>query len=808
MFRIGKCLTTLIVMYCGCIVTVAAQSVVYVDQYAPGVNDGTSWSNAYTDLQTALDATPSGEIWVAAGTYTPAGPGDDRNAAFALQSGVAIYGGFAGDETARDERDPAANPTILSGDLDGDDTPRWLNGHNSFLNPQDNSYHVVVADGVDETAVLDGVVVTHGYAYRLGYVGPEFEAGGGILILNGDPTIANATIALNAGPRGGGVAVLGGSPVFTNTVFSENYADIGTGGAVYNDGTSVSKFDNCVFRANASIGGGVSGGGMGGAIYNHIGGEISVSSSNFVRNLTGYRTYSYSEGRTRGGAIASWGVAADVRNSKFYGNKSHLGGAIYGYRLTVSNSNFSGNQAHDVRAVGLAAAGVGGAIVALGDNYFSNTTVAGNTSTDNGAGMYTSGASVVANSILWNNTVTKFIEPGDDPIPLVKMQIHKGGGTLDILYSDVEGLFEQIPGEDPPAPENFPGSIDVDPLFADPRGPDNVAGTEDDDLRLTAGSPAIDAGDNASVPAGAETDLGGNDRFADDPATPDTGAGTAPIVDMGAYEFASAPAALGITWPGDQQSIEGDVVNLSLAVSNPSGAALDFSASGLPTGLDVDAASGLVSGILPSGSANTYAVTVTVNDGTDDAQTEFGWTVTASGQAPVITNPGDQTNTEGDSIALGITASDPDGDVLSYGATGLPSGLSIDPSTGMISGTSSAGSAGTYLVQVTVSDGADTVGTSFAWTIDPAADPPADGGDGTPPPIDPDAEGAELEGTIEEVGSNTIVVAGVTVWIIDTTVVKFEDGFGDSLSVGQPVQVKGARNVDGSVTGEKIQVGG
>jgi hypothetical protein len=79
------------------------------------------------------------------------------------------------------------------------------------------------------------------------------------------------------------------------------------------------------------------------------------------------------------------------------------------------------------------------------------------------------------------------------------------------------------------------GNIDADPQFVDPDGPDNIIGTRDDNLRLRYGSPAIDAGDNTAVTVLA--DLDGNPRFVDDPHTPDTGNGTPPIVDMGAYEF-------------------------------------------------------------------------------------------------------------------------------------------------------------------------------------------------------------------------------------------------------------------------------
>jgi hypothetical protein len=520
-----------------------ARAVVYVDASAGGANNGSSWADAYTDLQAALSATAAGQIWIAAGTYTPTGPGGDRNATFALKSGVQVLGGFAGTEVWLAQRDPDAHPTILSGDLNGDDTPRAVNGHAGWLNPIDNSYHVVTADGTDATAILDGVIVGHGYAYRIGATGPPIEAGGGLLVTNGGVTVRHTTLATNGGPNGGGVAVIGGSPLFQDVEFSGNYADIGSGGGVYNDGTSASTFEDCLFRANAAIGAGVSGGGSGGAIYNVGGGQLTVQGSTFIDNLTGFRTYSYSDTRTQGGAIANWGAVATILESRFFGNSSHQGGAVYGHDLEIVNGLFSGNEAHDVRATGLSPAGLGGAIVAFGDTNVTNTTVSENESTDNGAGLYTAGNVIVANSIVWGNTVTKFIGPGEDPVPIVKMQIHSGGGALDILYSDVEGLFETIPGEDPPDPANFPGSLDVDPQFVDPLGPDGQAGSEDDDLRLAAGSPAIDAGDNASVPVATVVDLDGNRRFVDDPATPDTGSGAPPIVDMGAYEFGSSPPA-------------------------------------------------------------------------------------------------------------------------------------------------------------------------------------------------------------------------------------------------------------------------
>jgi len=515
-----------------------AYAITHVDADASGANDGSSWADAFTDLQAALAATPAGEIWIAEGVYRPAAPGGARSASFALKNGVALYGGFAGTESSRVTRNTSANPTVLSGDLNGDDMPRLVNGHASFFNAADNSHHVVTAIDVDDTARLDGVTLAHGYAYAVGFEGPSVGAGGGMLVMNASPTLRRLTLTGNAGPRGGAVAIFGSTASFINSAFVENYADIGSGGAVYSDGLSDSTFHRCTFRANAAIGGQPVDG-MGGAIYNAVGGRLTVTSSDFFFNYTGFRTYSLSEERTRGGAIASWGTQTTIRESRFIGNRSHLGGALYAHDPSVLNSVFNGNEATDARTVGLSPAGLGGAIVALGQSEVLNTTVAANTSSDNGAGLYTSGDVLVANSIVWGNRITGFIEPGEDPVPLVKVQIHKGAGTLEIRYSDVEGLFDPIPGEDPPNPASFPGSIDTDPLFADAAGPDGWEGTEDDDLRLAAGSPAIDAGENASVPAGTDVDLAGHHRYADDPATPDSGAGSPPIVDMGAYEFGS-----------------------------------------------------------------------------------------------------------------------------------------------------------------------------------------------------------------------------------------------------------------------------
>jgi predicted outer membrane repeat protein len=220
--------------------------VAYVDLNAVGLGTGDSWGDAYTSLQDALSAASAcatiAEIWVADGTYY-ATDDTDRAATFQLINNVAVYGGFAGGETALAQRDWVANPTILSGDIG---TP---------ADSTDNSYHVVNGSGSDSTAVLDGLTVTSGNAS-----GAPITQGGGIYILgSGAPTLANLVITRNSATWGGGmVCNAASSPTLTNVVFALNSVN-GTGGGlnIFNGGTPV--LTNVTFWNNSAGSGGAMG---------------------------------------------------------------------------------------------------------------------------------------------------------------------------------------------------------------------------------------------------------------------------------------------------------------------------------------------------------------------------------------------------------------------------------------------------------------------------------------------------------------------------------------------------------------------
>ncbi|MGO9956511.1 MAG: putative Ig domain-containing protein [Solirubrobacteraceae bacterium] len=174
-----------------------------------------------------------------------------------------------------------------------------------------------------------------------------------------------------------------------------------------------------------------------------------------------------------------------------------------------------------------------------------------------------------------------------------------------------------------------------------------------------------------------------------------------------------------VTNPGNQTSVVGQSGSLPISASDTADdATLTFEATGLPAGLTIDPSSGVISGNPTSPASTTVAVKATDQYG-DSGDTQFTWTVSAAqtGPAVTVTSPGAQMGVVGTAVSLQISASDTTaGANLTYSASGLPAGLSIGSSTGLISGTPTAAGSGT--VTITATDQLGGSGnTQFTWTI-------------------------------------------------------------------------------------------
>ncbi|MHB0874723.1 MAG: Calx-beta domain-containing protein [Anaerolineae bacterium] len=526
--------------------------------WTSGNHSGTSWADAYASLDDALAVAGLGdEIWVAAGTYVPAVRTDDadpRSVTFRLANGVALYGGFTGSETAREQRDWQAHTTILSGDVAGNDS--------GFINNGENCYHVVTTGGVDATAVLDGFTIRGGNAD--GGVPPsERLQGAGIYNIAGSPTLVNllvtgnsagtalnhgygggmysdgvgqpslqhVTLNANRAYYGGGMANLNGSNgLLADAAFTGNSGRVGTGSGLTGAGAGMYNqhsspvLTRVTFTANSA--------GMGGAMVN-VGSSPLLVRVDFTRNVGGNGGAMYNEWYSprRSDPV--------LVNCGFYGNSaSGSGGAVYGLSGTgplFADTVFSGNTT----------AGAGGAIWSMGTPgietapVLRNVTMSGNHAGACGGGLFAYYYSdpVVANSVFGGNTA----DGGSAQICIGQL------AEASVAYSLVEGGYA---GE---------GNVDANPLFVRPPAPggDGGWGTADDDygdLRLQTNSPAIDAGSNAAVAADyADLDADGNTteplpydldgspnlRFINH-RRPDTGQGATPMVDMGAYESQTA----------------------------------------------------------------------------------------------------------------------------------------------------------------------------------------------------------------------------------------------------------------------------
>ena len=524
---------------------IADAKTIYVNASAAGASTGSSWIDAHTELQSAIqEAVATDEIWVAQGSYYPdQGPGQspgNRISTFTLPAGVGIYGGFTGSESALPERNPSANQTVLSGDLLQDDT--------EDANRLDNSYHVVDGSRADGETLLDGFTITAGNADESTSLR---DYGGALIVVGASPRFQRCAFTDNRSLRDGGAVFTiynssgaGSNATFMGCVFEKNRGR--RGGAVHHNGPSTPTYQGCTFVSNssASEGGaaylnssspvfadcgfvGNSSGTSGGAV--HTSGQSSspqFSRCSFESNTAetgGGSMFFYggqplldqcqmNHNKTNGFGGSLYNSMASTRlvNCRIAGNSARDGGAVYNSHSspTFTNCELSGNHGDYTGAV--YNSGAGSAI-------FRNCSLVGNRSHAQAGGAirnYTDSTPVFENCIIWNNMAS-----GSTASPVAS--VHNAVSANPTFHHCIVANSGGSAGWNGQIGTNGGSNLDTDPRFLFQHDP-GAAPITRNDVRLQAASPAINSGDNSVVQV--STDLAGMDRVADG------------VIDLGACE--------------------------------------------------------------------------------------------------------------------------------------------------------------------------------------------------------------------------------------------------------------------------------
>lgn len=469
---------------------------IYVNQNATGLNDGTTWTDAYVNLQTALgSAGPGSEVWVAMGIYTP---GTATTDTFTLPDAVRVLGGFNGTETLESQRNPTINITTLSGELGASGVA-------------DNIEVIVTAFAIGVNAELNGFTVVS-------------AAKNGIRVLAASPELNNLRV-LDCGQEqdsglgfifGGGINIdfSGGAAVrITDCDFSRNSASAGA--AIYMDNGAVAEFLRCSFTENAALLANAGGGGAGyirnqsDAIFKVCtfkdnlaqdapGGAIALDTEPSIRIshsvFTGNHTSSEDGfGGGHGGAIAGdagTDAIIQIHDCIFSNNEADSpsgpssnfgrGGAIWLIKtrnVEVANCLFFDNTADSI----------GGAIFSFANQEtYTNCTIAhcnapqaGGAHVDNVSG--TGAFSTWRNVIIWNCTHNG----ANDESKSFEIAPAAASVVLDYCCIDDGAPLDGT------VAYGFPTVIDVDPLFAN---------ETERAFQLRINSPCIDAANTPPIP--------------------------------------------------------------------------------------------------------------------------------------------------------------------------------------------------------------------------------------------------------------------------------------------------------------------
>jgi len=347
--------------------------IIYVDVNAFGNNLGTSWTHAYPDLQVALETARDcgcDEIWAAAGTYYTHTDTDSSyySVSFELLDGVGLYGGFAGYETERSQRNWILNETILEGNLpDGSSTS--------------DTHHIVEAVDVDASTVLDGFIIQNAQ-----YAGIKIDDASPVI----KNTVAKDTVGTGISDRycGSGVYITGSSSAtLENCEVIDNgshgvYAEEGDvltisdcnisengidetdlyGGGIYNNSTSLILNNTLIYGNKASNGGG---------LYNEDGTLVNISKCIFSGNIAGVYyggiynyminssstikscLFSSNQSESTGGGLGNDNSSPSIINCTFTENISLYGdgGAIDNYYYsdpTITNCILWGDSPFEI----------------------------------------------------------------------------------------------------------------------------------------------------------------------------------------------------------------------------------------------------------------------------------------------------------------------------------------------------------------------------------------------------------------------------------------------------------------------------
>jgi hypothetical protein len=175
-----------------------------------------------------------------------------------------------------------------------------------------------------------------------------------------------------------------------------------------------------------------------------------------------------------------------------------------------------------------------------------------------------------------------------------------------------------------------------------------------------------------------------------------------------------------ITSVADTSAIATQLYNYDVEATDPDGDGLLFSLGPAPAGMTINNVSGLISWTPTVGQVGNYPVTVTVSDGASTDSQSFIVTVTLvdpPNTPPSITSAPDTSAVANEAYSYDVNATDIDGDVLTYSLVINPAGMTIDPNTGQINWTPTAGQVGNHQVKVKVSDGEADVFQEYTLTV-------------------------------------------------------------------------------------------